>query len=90
MIVEPVPANAGLIPPLPGYLQKLRDVCTAHGALLIFDEVMTGFGRTGSMFACQQEGVVPDFLCLAKGLTGGYLPLAATLTTPAESVDPPL
>ena len=66
-----------------GMLRTLRDWCDRHGVHLILDEVMTGFGRTGSMFACQQEDVVPDFLCLAKGLTGGYLPLAATLTTRA-------
>jgi adenosylmethionine-8-amino-7-oxononanoate aminotransferase len=62
-------------------LRELRKKCDAAGVFLILDEVMTGFGRTGKMFACQHEGVVPDFLCLAKGLTGGYLPLAATLTT---------
>ena len=54
---------------------------TAHDVFLVCDEVATGFGRTGTMFACEQEDVVPDFLCLAKGLTGGYMPLAATLTT---------
>jgi len=64
-----------------GLLAETRRLCDEHGALLIADEVMTGFGRTGTMFACQQEGITPDFLCLAKGLTGGYLPLAATLTT---------
>ena len=64
-----------------GMLKEVRRWCDQHGAHLILDEVLTGFGRTGTMFACQQEGVVPDFLCLAKGLTGGYLPLAATLTT---------
>ncbi len=64
-----------------GMLAQLRQWCDAKGVFLILDEVMTGFGRTGRMFACQHEGVVPDFLCLAKGLTGGYLPLAATLTT---------
>ena len=63
-----------------GMLASLRRWCDAHGVLLIADEVMTGFGRTGTMFACEQEGVVPDFIALAKGLTGGYLPLAATLT----------
>ena len=64
-------------------LGELRAWCDAHGVHLILDEVLTGFGRTGTMFACQQESVVPDFLCLAKGLTGGYSPLAATLTTAA-------
>ena len=64
-----------------GMLVELRNWCDAQGVHLILDEVMTGFGRTGSLFACQREKVVPDFLCLAKGLTGGYLPLAATLTT---------
>jgi adenosylmethionine-8-amino-7-oxononanoate aminotransferase len=62
-------------------LRKLRQKCDEAGVFLILDEVMTGFGRTGTMFACQQEDVIPDFLCLAKGLTGGYVPLAATLTT---------
>jgi adenosylmethionine-8-amino-7-oxononanoate aminotransferase len=62
-----------------GMLRELRDWCDAHGVFLILDEVLTGFGRTGRMFACQHEDVVPDFLCLAKGLTGGTLPLAATL-----------
>jgi adenosylmethionine---8-amino-7-oxononanoate aminotransferase len=64
-----------------GMLRQLREWCDQHQVLLIFDEVMTGFGRTGRMFACEHEAVVPDFLVLAKGLTGGYLPLAATLTT---------
>ncbi len=63
-----------------GMLRELRTWCDAHGIHLILDEVMTGFGRTGKMFACQHEGVIPDFLCLAKGLTGGTMPLAATLT----------
>jgi len=64
-----------------GMLAALRAWCDAHGVLLIADEVMTGFGRTGTMFACEQENVVPDLVALAKGLTGGYLPLAATLAT---------
>ncbi len=64
-----------------GMLEKLRSWTQACGVHLILDEVMTGFGRTGSMFACLRENVVPDFLCLAKGLTGGYLPMAATLVT---------
>jgi adenosylmethionine---8-amino-7-oxononanoate aminotransferase len=82
VIIEPlVQGAAGLRLWPPGLLCRLRDWCDRHGALLIFDEVMTGFGRTGRMFAGQHEAVTPDFLCLAKGLTGGYSPLAATLTT---------
>ena len=64
-----------------GVLKRMREICTKHNVLLIADEVATGFGRTGKMFACDHEEVEPDFLCLAKGITGGYLPLAATLTT---------
>ena len=64
-----------------GLLSRLRKKCDEAGVFLILDEVMTGFGRTGTMFACQQEQMTPDFLCLAKGLSGGYMPLAATLTT---------
>lgn len=59
----------------------MRELTQRHGILLITDEVAVGFGRTGTLFACEQENVVPDFLCLSKGITGGYLPLAATLTT---------
>ena len=62
-------------------LRELRSWCDEHGVLLLLDEVMTGFGRTGKMFACEHEEVIPDFLCLAKGITGGYMPLGATLTT---------
>ncbi len=64
-----------------GYLRAVRELCDRHGALLICDEVATGFGRTGRMFACEHEDVAPDLLCLAKGISGGYLPLAATLAT---------
>ncbi|HEU0318119.1 MAG TPA: adenosylmethionine--8-amino-7-oxononanoate transaminase [Solirubrobacteraceae bacterium] len=82
MIVEPlVQGAAGILVHPPGYLRAVRELCDAHGVLLICDEVATGFGRTGTMFACEQEGVAPDLMCVAKGLTGGYLPLAATLTT---------
>jgi adenosylmethionine-8-amino-7-oxononanoate aminotransferase len=82
VIVEPlVQGAAGMLLQPPGYLRRVRELCDAHDAFLICDEVATGFGRTGRMFACEHEGVTPDFLCVAKGLTGGYLPLAATLTT---------
>ncbi len=82
VVIEPlVQGAAGMITAPPGYLRTVREATRRHGVLLIADEVAVGFGRTGSLFACSQEAVVPDFLCLAKGLTGGYLPLAATLTT---------
>src|SRR4051794_14441140 len=84
VIVEPlVQGAAGILVQPPGYLRAVRELCDAHGVLLICDEVATGFGRTGTMFACEAEGVAPDLLCLAKGITGGYLPLAATLSTEA-------
>ena len=84
VIVEPlVQGAAGILVQPEGYLREVRAVTSEHGIPLICDEVATGFGRTGTMFACEQEGVTPDFLCLGKGLTGGYLPLAATLTTEA-------
>ncbi len=82
VIVEPlVQGAAGMIVHPPGYLRAVRELCDRFGVLLICDEVATGFGRTGTMFACEQEDVAPDLLCVAKGLTGGYLPLAATLAT---------
>ncbi len=82
VVIEPLIQGVNEMRPWPpGMLAKLRDWCSENSVHLILDEVMTGFGRTGTMFACQQENVIPDFLCLAKGLTGGYLPMAATLTT---------
>jgi adenosylmethionine-8-amino-7-oxononanoate aminotransferase len=82
VVIEPlVQAAAGIITAPDGFLRRVRDVTRECNVLLIADEVAVGFGRTGTLFACAQEQVVPDFLCLAKGLTGGYLPLAATLTT---------
>ena len=84
LVMEPLMQAAGgiLVHP-PGFLRGVRELTTRHDVLLILDEVATGFGRTGTMFACEQEAVVPDILCLAKGLTAGYLPMAATLTTTA-------
>jgi adenosylmethionine---8-amino-7-oxononanoate aminotransferase len=82
VIIEPlVQGAAGMLMQPDGYLTAVRELCDRHGALMICDEVATGFGRTGRMFACDHEGVSPDLLCVAKGLTGGYMPLAATLTT---------
>lgn len=82
VVIEPLIQGVNEMRPWPaGMLMELRQWCDKSGVHLILDEVMTGFGRTGTMFACQSEQVIPDFLCLAKGLTGGYLPLAATLTT---------
>jgi adenosylmethionine-8-amino-7-oxononanoate aminotransferase len=80
IVIEPlIQCAAGIIVHPAGYLRGLRELCTKYGVLLIADEVAVGFGRTGKMFACEHEGVTPDFLCLAKGITAGYMPLAATL-----------
>ena len=82
VVIEPLIQGAGGMRTWPaGLLRDLRAWCDRHGVFLILDEVMTGFGRTGRMFACQQEDVVPDFIALAKGLSGGTMPLAATFTT---------
>jgi adenosylmethionine-8-amino-7-oxononanoate aminotransferase len=72
---------AGMIPQPEGWLRRAAQVARGHGALLIADEVLTGFGRTGAMFGCQKEAVIPDLMALAKGMTGGYLPMAATMAT---------
>lgn len=77
-----VQGAAGIYPLSRGFLAIAREVTARHGILLILDEVATGFGRTGRMFSCEREGVCPDIMALGKGITGGYLPLAATLTTP--------
>jgi adenosylmethionine-8-amino-7-oxononanoate aminotransferase len=82
LIMEPlVQGAAGILLHPDGYLRAVRELCDRYGVLMVCDEVATGFGRTGTMFACEQEGVVPDLMSVAKGLTGGYLPLAATLAT---------
>ena len=80
-IVEPIQGEGGIIVPPEGYLRKVREICTAYGTLLIVDEIQTGFGRTGKLFACEQEMVVPDILCLSKSFGGGVMPLAAYTTT---------
>ncbi len=79
VIVEPIAGSAGVILPAPGYLERLRKICDAHGILLIFDEVITGFGRVGKAFAATRFGVIPDLLTCAKGLTNGTVPMGAVL-----------
>ncbi|MFZ5657696.1 MAG: adenosylmethionine--8-amino-7-oxononanoate transaminase [Pseudomonadota bacterium] len=84
MIVEPLVQCAGAMRMHhPAYLRRARELCDAHGVFLIADEIAVGFGRTGTMFACEQAGIAPDLLCLSKGLTGGSMPLAAVLATQA-------
>ena len=79
VIVEPIAGSTGVLVPPQGYLQRLRDICTRHGILLIFDEVITGFGRTGAAFGAQIFGVTPDLMTVAKGLTNGAVPMGAVL-----------
>jgi adenosylmethionine---8-amino-7-oxononanoate aminotransferase len=82
LVMEPLMQGAaGMWAQTVGYLQALHEICRRNGILLVLDEVATGFGRTGKMFGCEHAGITPDILCLAKGITGGYLPLAATLTS---------
>ncbi|MGB8624124.1 MAG: aspartate aminotransferase family protein [Paracoccaceae bacterium] len=79
-VAEPVVgATAGAVPPVPGYFRRIREICDRHGILLILDEVMCGMGRTGTLFACEQEGVRPDIVTIAKGLGAGYQPIGAAL-----------
>ena len=81
-ICEPVVgATAGAVPPAPGYLRRIREICDEHGVLLILDEVMCGMGRTGTLYACEQDGVAPDLMAVAKGLGAGYQPIGAMLTS---------
>jgi len=78
-----VGATAGAVPPAPGYFRRIREICDRYGILLILDEVMCGMGRTGTLFACEQEGVVPDMITVAKGLGAGYQPIGALLVSDA-------
>jgi beta-alanine--pyruvate transaminase len=81
VIVEPIAGSTGVVLPPVGYLQRLREICDRHGILLIFDEVITGFGRTGSPFAAQEFGVTPDMITCAKGLTNGAVPMGAVMVS---------
>jgi beta-alanine--pyruvate transaminase len=83
VIVEPIAGSTGVLLPPRGYLQRLREICTRHGILLIFDEVITGFGRTGAPFAAEEFGVLPDMITLAKGLTNGSVPMGGVLVSKA-------
>src|SRR5690606_9654545 len=84
LILEPLLQCAGgMRMHHPAFLRRARESCDAHGVFLVADEVAVGFGRTGTLFACEQAGIAPDLLCLSKGLTGGFLPLSAVLATQA-------
>ena len=81
-VAEPVVgATSGAVPPVPGYFARIREICDTYGVLLILDEIMCGMGRTGTLFACEQEGIAPDIVTFAKGLGAGYLPIGAVLVT---------
>lgn len=82
VILEPIQGEGGVVIPPDDYLPKVREICTRNGALLIMDEVQTGMGRTGKMFACEHWGVIPDIMCLSKALGGGVMPIGAIITTP--------
>jgi len=80
-LLEPIQGEGGVIIPPPGYLSRVRELCSQYGTLLLVDEVQTGFGRTGHMFACEADAVEPDALCLSKSLGGGVMPVGAFITT---------
>ncbi|HEY8393638.1 MAG TPA: aminotransferase class III-fold pyridoxal phosphate-dependent enzyme, partial [Thermaerobacter sp.] len=80
-IVEPIQGEGGIVMPPPGYLREAQRLCREHGVLFIVDEVQTGLGRTGTLFACEQEGITPDAITLAKALGGGLVPIGALLCT---------
>lgn len=79
VLIEPIPGSAGVIVPPDGYLRRVREICDAYDVLLVADEVMSGFGRTGEWFACDHYDVVPDIMTLAKGINGGYVPLGSAV-----------
>ena len=81
VIIEPIAGSAGVIIPPDGYLKRIRELCTKHGILLIFDEVITGFGRVGNAFAAQRFNVIPDMITAAKGLTNGCVPMGVVLVS---------
>jgi beta-alanine--pyruvate transaminase len=81
VIVEPMAGSAGVLPPPKGYLKRLREICDQHNILLIFDEVITGFGRTGAMFGAESFGVTPDLMCIAKQVTNGAIPMGAVVAS---------
>ena len=81
VIVEPVIGSGGVYPPPQGYLERLRAICDQHGIVLIFDEVITGFGRLGKPFAAQAFGVTPDIITCAKGMTNGSVPMGGTIVS---------
>ncbi len=83
VIVEPLSGSTGVLPPPLGYLERLREICSRHGILLIYDEVISGFGRLGAPFAVQRFGVTPDLVCVAKGITNGTVPMGAVVATNA-------
>ena len=82
VLIEPIQGEAGVIVPPPGYLARVRELCSARGALLIADEIQSGLGRTGTTFACEHDGVVPDMYVLGKALGGGIVPLSAVVVLP--------
>ena len=81
VLIEPIQGEAGVVVPPPGYLAAVRDLCTAHGALMIADEIQSGLGRTGATFACEHEGVRPDMYLLGKALGGGIVPVSAVVSS---------
>jgi ornithine--oxo-acid transaminase len=81
VLVEPIQGEGGVIVPPPGYLKQLREICTENNVLLIFDEIQTGLGRTGKLFACDYEGIRPDIMIIGKALSGGFYPVSAVLSS---------